>query len=242
MTQSTLKALIVTPENSTMLEPEIRALCPEFSDIRVGRVPRSPGMLTLDTLPILEERSLRVLEDNLSFEPDIVLFGCTVAGFLSGPERHEAYVQRLRKVAGVDVVAVAPAMEQALRASRVNSTTVVTPYMDAANNSLRRYLDAVGIEVETLDSFYPGSIENLMRITETDILRKVNETVLPHSKSVFIACAQMPAMNILPGIRKDLGIPVWSSIIATAWAAARSLDAQGHRLRILDDPGYAPAQ
>jgi len=238
MTQGNLRLLIVTPENGTMIEPEIRALCPEFSDITVGRVPRSPGMLTLETLPILEERSRKVLEDNLSCEPDIVIFGCTVAGFLSGPERHAEYIDSLRKVSGVDVVGVAPAMEQALRASGVNSTTVVTPYMEAANQSLLRYLDAIGIEVETLDSFYPGSIENLMKITEDDIYRKVKETVLPHSKSAFVACAQMPAMNILPKLRAELGIPVWSAIIATAWAVARSLDAQGHHLQILDNPGY----
>jgi len=240
MTQGNLRVLIITPENGTMLEPEVRALCPEFGEVTVGRVPRSPGMLTLETLPVLERRSRKVLEDNLSCEPHIVLFGCTVAGFLSGPDRHTEYLDSLRKIAGVDVIGVAPAMEQALRASGVNSTTVVTPYMEAANQSLLRYLEAIGIEVETLDSFYPGSIENLMKITEEDIYHKVKETVLPHSKSVFVACAQMPAKNILPKLREELGMPVWSAIIATAWAAARSLDAQGHHLQILDNPGYAP--
>lgn len=239
MPPSSLNALIVLPANGTMMEPEIRALCPEFTDIRVGRVPRSPGMLTLETLSALEQRSLQTLEANLDCEPDVVMFGCTVAGFLSGPERHESFIQTMAQRAGVDVVAVAPSMEAALRASGVSSTTVVTPYMHAANESLIRYLTATGLEVETLDSFYPGSIENLMKITEEDVARKVRETVLPESKSVFVACAQMPAMNILPDLRKELSIPVWSSIVATAWAAAKALERRGIRLSLLDNPGYA---
>lgn len=139
----------------------------------------------------------------------------------------------------MDVVGVAPAMEQALRASRVKSTTIVTPYMHAANESMRRYLADIGIEVEALDSFYPGNIENLMKITEEDVRNKVLETVLPNSESVYVGCAQMPAMNILPGLRAELGMPVWSAIVATAWAAATRLIAKGHHLSLLDNPGLS---
>ena len=239
MTLQQARTLIVIPENGTMMEPEVSAMCPELSPLVVARVPRSPGMLTLETLPALEQRSIDVLEAHLSFEPDIVIFACTVAGMLSGPERHERYIERLRQIAGVDVVAVAPAMTQALRASGVTATTVVTPYMHAANEAVKRYLRESGIDVEYFDSFYPGSIENLMKITEDDVRTKVLETVGPKSTSVFVSCAQLPAMNIIPGLRKQLGMPVWSAIVATAWAAAAAMAKKGMKISLLDNEGLA---
>jgi maleate isomerase/arylmalonate decarboxylase len=47
-------------------------------------------------------------------------------------------------------------------------------------------------------------------------------TVTPHSKALFIGCSQLPTLGLVPELRQRLGIPVWSSITATAWAAARA--------------------
>jgi maleate cis-trans isomerase len=40
--------------------------------------------------------------------------------------------------------------------------------------------------------------------------------VTDRHEALFIACSQLPTLGILEALRRDLGIPVWTSIAATA--------------------------
>jgi maleate cis-trans isomerase len=42
-----------------------------------------------------------------------------------------------------------------------------------------------------------------------------------------VACSQLPTLHAIPQLRRDFAIPVWSSILATAWAAAKAMTARG---------------
>jgi maleate isomerase len=59
------------------------------------------------------------------------------------------------------------------------------------------------------------------------VLNLALQTATPRSQSLFVACSQLPTINAVAQLRARLGIPVWSSIQATAWAGARTLTAQG---------------
>jgi maleate cis-trans isomerase len=65
-------------------------------------------------------------------------------------------------------------------------------------------------------------VDSLGRVTETEVRDLAFRTVTPRSKALFIACSQLPTRGILEELRRRLGIPVWSSISATAWAASRA--------------------
>jgi maleate cis-trans isomerase len=41
---------------------------------------------------------------------------------------------------------------------------------------------------------------------------------------VFIACSQLPTYAIIGDLERELAIPVWSSIRATAWQALRATE------------------
>jgi maleate cis-trans isomerase len=64
-------------------------------------------------------------------------------------------------------------------------------------------------------------------ITEDQVLELARRTVTPRSKSLFVACSQLPTLNVIAQLRAEFGIPVWSSIQATAWAGAEALTKQG---------------
>jgi maleate isomerase len=121
------------------------------------------------------------------------------------------------------VVSTTGAMVEALRGAGVLNTAVVTPYLQPVNDGLRDYLESSGIHVETLNSFFCKTTAELGRITE-DLARRI---VTARSKSLFIACSQLPTLNVVAQLRAKLEIPVWSSIQATAWAGAKALTAQG---------------
>jgi maleate cis-trans isomerase len=50
---------------------------------------------------------------------------------------------------------------------------------------------------------------------------------------LFVACSQLPTLNVVAKLRAQLDIPVWSSIQATAWAGAKALSAQGFPVQLV---------
>jgi maleate cis-trans isomerase len=78
-----------------------------------------------------------------------------------------------------------------------------------------------------LNSFFCKTTAELGAIAEHEVIDLARQTVTPASKSLFVACSQLPTLHAIPQLRRDFAIPVWSSIQATAWAAAKAMTAKG---------------
>ena len=221
MTEQRRTGLLVVPENNTTMEAEMNALCPGFAPFLVARVKRPARTLVREDLPDYRDSTLAAVEPFLGRPLDLVVYGCTAAGFLGGRAGNASMVEALRVRTGAQVVSTAEAMEQVLRHEKVDETAVVTPYLMPVNEGLREVLGEAGVAVETLDSFYCETTAALGRITEDEVREKALATVTPESQALFIACSQLPTLHVVPELRTRLGIPVWSSISATAWAANR---------------------
>lgn len=231
--------LLVVPANNTTMEPEIRALYPEAAEVMVARVKRPPGMLTVADIPAYGRMTIEAIEPFVARKPTLVVYGCTAAGFLAGPEGNGRIVGEIKARTGAPVVSTSEAMVEALCRSGVKSTVVVTPYLQAVNDGLIGYLEACNIEVEKLDSFFCKTTDELGRLTSAQVAELALKTVKPDSKALFIACSQLPTLDIIAPLRNQLGIPVWSSIQATAWSGARVLAGQGVQLSLLENPALA---
>src|ERR1700738_2729123 len=131
-----IKVLIVVPENNTTMEPEISALCPALAPVQVARVKRPARTLLLEDLPAYAEATLDAIEPFAAEPLDLVIYGCTAAGFLGGPSSHARMVERLRERTRATVVSTAGAMTDALRSAGVSATAVVTPYLQPDNDAL----------------------------------------------------------------------------------------------------------
>src|ERR1700736_572500 len=86
-----IKVLIVVPENNTTMEPESSALCPALARIQVARVKRPPRTLLLEDLPAYTEATLEAIEPFAAEPLDLVIYGCTAAGFLAVPTAMPAW-------------------------------------------------------------------------------------------------------------------------------------------------------
>jgi maleate cis-trans isomerase len=227
-----IRVMIVLPENNTTIEPEIAALCPALAPLAVARVKRPPRTLLLEDLPAYAEATLEAVAPFAvgpsTAEPwDLVIYGCTAAGFLGGPDGDARMVEHLRKRTLATVVSTVGAMVDVLRADGVNEAAFVTPYLEPVNDGLRRYLDASGIAVETLNSFFCKTTAELGAVTEDQVIELARKTVTRSSRALFITCSQLPTLRAVPQLRREFGIPVWSSISATAWAGARAVMGNG---------------
>ena len=230
---NTPKVLLVVPANNTTMEPELKVLYPEASEILVARVKRPPTMLTVESIPAYGRSTIEAVTPFIPTKPDLVVYGCTAAGFLAGPAGNARMVEELARATGAPVVSTAEAMIEALRHSKVTRTAVVTPYLKAVNDGLENYLRTSGIDVECLDSFFCTTTDELGRVTVEQVEAKALATVTRESAALFIACSQLPTLSIIEPLRRRLGIPVWSSIQATAWSGARVLEGRGFRLSLL---------
>jgi maleate cis-trans isomerase len=222
-----IKTLIVVPENNSTMEPEISALCPALAPLAVARVRRPPRTLLPEDLPAYAEATLKAVEPFASERWDLVIYGCTAAGFLGGPDSNAAMVVSLRERTGAPVVSTAGAMVDVLREGEVSETAVVTPYLQPVNDGLRAYLEVSGVRVETLNSFFCKTTAELGAVTEEEVIELARRTVTPASKSLFLACSQLPTLHAVAQLRRELDMPVWSSIQATAWASARTMTGNG---------------
>jgi maleate cis-trans isomerase len=218
------RLLLVVPANNTTMEPELRALCPQVADFLLAKVKRPPRTLTIDDLPDYGAATVAAIEPFVCERIDLVVFGCTAAGFLAGPEGNAAIVRKIGEGLRLPVVSTTEAMIAVLREAGVSSATIVTPYLTPVNDGLSAYLRRSGIAVERLESFLCKTTEELGRVTQEQVMQLALATVTPHSQALFIACSQLPTLGIVPTLRQSLGIPVWSSIAATAWAADRALE------------------
>lgn len=222
MRNATPRAVLIVPANNTTMEPEMGVLAPELAPFAVARVPVPPEGVTVENMPAYARSTLTALDEFLPLGPRLVMHSCTAAGFLSGAEGVAAITAALRKRSGAIVVSTAAAMIEVLRSEGVSETAVVTPYLTPVNEGLRTYLAGAGIAVEVLNSFLCPDVDALGCVTEAEVLDLALRTVTPRSQALFIACSQLPTRGVLQELRARLGIPVWSSISATAWAASRA--------------------
>ncbi len=227
---TTIAALLVVPANNTTMEPELRASCPSLEELAVARVPRPARLLLKEDLPAYRAHTLEAAEPFAGKPFDIVIYGCTAAGFLAGPEGDREISSALSRRFGVETVTTAGAMVEVLRHEKATLVDVVTPYLDAVNDGLKAYLAAAGIQVKLLDSFRCSTTAELGAIRSDRVRALARATATPEGEALFIACSQLPTREIIRQLRRELKRPVWSSIQATAWAVLTRLSQPLDRL------------
>ncbi len=215
---------LMVPANNTTMEGE---LCAWMGGTQCAtlRIPRGKGLLGPAEIPAYVASALQLAKSYDRDRTDIIAYGCTAAGFIGGPARDAEIQVELARITGKPVVTTANAMVEVLRHIGARRITVVTPYLDLVNERLRAYLEQSGITVLKLASFGAETTDELAGITPAQIAALARETMVPEADAMFIACSQLPTKDILDGLEREFGKPVWSSIKATAWNAQRVLAA-----------------
>lgn len=223
MAAQAMRIGLMVPANNTTMASELPAWLPDGASCRTLRIARGEGLLGPAEIPAYVARALELAKSYVPERTDIVVYGCTAAGFIGGPAQDAEIQRRLAAITGRPVVTTANAMVEVLRHIGARRVAVVTPYPDLVNERLRAYLEQSGIAVSRLASFKAATTDALAAITPAQIAALARDTMTSDSDAMFIACSQLPTLEILDGLAREFGRPVWSSIKATAWHAQRVL-------------------
>jgi maleate cis-trans isomerase len=218
-----MQLALMVPINNTTMERELSAWLPSGTEIRTLRIPRGEGLLTRETVPAYAEKAISLSGEFASTEYELVVYGCTAAGFIGGPAADAALARAIGEATGKPVVTTASAMVLALRDCRAHEIAIVTPYLDMVNERLTAYLAEAGIRVRRLNSFRAADTAALGRITAQQVSALAHQTMTQDCDALFIACSQLPTYEVLDELARTWKRPVWSSISATAWQVRRTL-------------------
>jgi len=207
---------LMVPINNTTMEGELLGWLPKGSTVRTLRIPRGKGLLTEETLPAYKEAAVELALQFNASPVDVIAYGCTAAGFILGPQGDAEIAQRLSETTGKPVVTTARSMVQALQAIGANNISLLTPYQDDVNVRLRAFLQSGAIEVENFDSFYADDVVALGQITEQQVDQRAQTLCKDGVDAMFIACSQLPTLNVVEPLSRKWGKPVLSSIQVTA--------------------------
>ncbi|MDP2241164.1 MAG: aspartate/glutamate racemase family protein [Burkholderiales bacterium] len=226
MTQAAYRIGLMVPANNTTMESELLAWLPQGSTCSTLRIPRGKGLLTPADLPAYVGQAMTLAQTFAGDGTNVVIYGCTAAGFMSGPARDAAIAAELAQVTGKPVLTTASAMTAALKHQGVHNIALVTPYSDYINRQLQAFLAQADIKVGVLSTFGASTVEELAAITPEQIAERARKAMRADCDAMFIACSQLPTRMIIPMLEKEFKRPVWSSIRATAWQAERALEPQ----------------
>lgn len=215
---------LMVPSNNTTMEPEMLAWLPKGSTCNTLKIPRGKGMLTPETLPDYIANALKLAEAFDSPKVDVVAYGCTAAGFISGPAGDAKLQSDLKRITHKSVVTTANSMVEALKAIGAKNIALVTPYLDAVNTQLKAFLADSGINVKSFNSFYAQNVDELGSIQSHQVAKLARETMRDDCEAMFIGCSQLPTAAILGDLQKEFGRPALSSIQVTA---RRAMEAVG---------------
>ena len=217
-----IRAGLMVPANNTTMEGELLAWLPAWSTVTTVKIPRGPGLLTAETIPAYRDSAIALARERFGKgEVDLIAYGCTAAGFISGPSGDAQLSAMLSEATGLPVVTTARAMVSALQHDHAKRVAVVTPYHDVVNDQLVAFLADGGIEVVRLETFRAPDVAALGRITAEQVRDLARSTMGSDCDALFIGCSQLPTHAILDGLQREFDRPAWSSIRATAWDAGR---------------------
>ena len=218
-----LKIGLMVPANNTTMEPELLAWLPQGATCRTLRIPRQQGLLTMADIPAYVGQAESLARAFADDRVDLVVYGCTAAGILAGPERDAGIARSLSDITGSPVVTTANSMVESLREARAHDIALVTPYSAEVNEQLKSLLARTSIAVRRMSSFEAADVEALGKIGPDAVAARARETMDDECDALFIACSQLPTRSVIGPLEKEFKRPVWSSIKATAWRACNAL-------------------
>ena len=169
---------------------------------------------------------------------DAIVYSCTSGTVAMGFAEVQAQVQQGRPQ--VSVITPITAAIAAFRQLRIETISLLTPYIDPVNQSMCEFMEKSGVSVRNISSFCEQSDVDIARIPSAAIIEGAHSCYRQGSDALFISCTAMRSAVHAGRLEAELGVPVLTSNQCMFWQALRTAGYRkplyGHG-RILETPG-----
>jgi maleate isomerase len=153
---------------------------------------------------------------------DVIVFGCTAASIILGPQALEEELGKLYPQARV--IALGNAVIDALRALALKKIAVLTPYPLKSHSAVVNFIENNGIDV--VSSAYYGLHEDseIGSVAASSLFESARALVQDQViEGLFISCAGLPIIEHVQQLEEELNLPVIVSSQAAAWKVLQVL-------------------
>ena len=155
---------------------------------------------------------------------DAVALMGTSLSFYRGKAFNAQLVRTMSEATGgLPVTTMSNAVVEALRAVGGRRIAVATAYTAEVNQQLATFLGDNGFSVAGLEALELVEIPDIHAVGDAELLalgRRALENA-PGADALLISCGGLRTLPVELPLEQELGIPVVSSAVAGAWAAAR---------------------
>jgi maleate cis-trans isomerase len=220
---------VILPSANTVMEPELARLAPEGVTFHAARTPVR-GLPSQASLDEMAQGTEAAALDLVSAEVDLILYGCTSGSFMTDAAHLTA---RLTGLTGIPATTTAAAAIAALRELGVRRVALSTPYRQFITDGEAAWLEAEGFAVSSALGLDMGATERerrgINRIPPEACYRLGRAADRPDADALFLSCTAMASLPVVAALERDLGKPVVTSNLASAWHALQLLGL-GHSL------------
>ncbi len=216
---------LLVPSSNTVAEADFYRRLPAHTTLHTARM-YLDEVTPEDEAVMLDEHLPGALRDLASTRPDVVVFACTSAGTLRGNAYEEALVRRIGERTGARAISVAAAVRRAIAGRGARRIGVVTPYVQALNDTILASLEEEGFEVAAIHGMGITANAEIGAVEPARIAEFAGEK-FPSAgvELVFVSCTNFRAFEAREQIEQDLDLPVVTSNHAALEAVLELLGA-----------------
>ena len=216
---------LIVPSPNTVMEPDLLRNLPPQVTLHTARM-LVEGRITIEAEErLLDEYMPKAAQEIGTMRPDVVIFRCTSAEALRGPDYAESLRQELAHATGAPTVTVLSAVAEELRRLNAKRVAVLTPYSPEVNETIQRSLEEMGYQVVHMDGLDIRDGFGFAEVTPEEIVEYARKQMRGvEADCLFVSCANLRAVEALDDIREAVGMPVVTSIQAVIEEVGRVLN------------------
>ena len=215
---------LIVPSTNTVMEPDLYRHLPPGATVHTSRM-LLEGSVTIEAEELMLDVYLPECARQIgTLMPDVVVFGCTSAGALRGPEYEQELAGEISKATGAPTITIMGAVVDELTRLDVKSVAVLTPYSEEINDTIKESLEASGFTVPHINGMDVKGAFNIAAVSPEEIVEYVRlELEGVDSDCLFVSCANLKSVDVLEDIRQAAGRPVVTSNQAVLEGVKRTI-------------------
>ncbi|MFH2109869.1 MAG: aspartate/glutamate racemase family protein [Candidatus Bathyarchaeota archaeon] len=204
------------PSSNITMEPEFYRMAPQGVSIHSARMRLTE--FTHDALMKMMGDVQREAELLSSAHVDVIVYGCSTCSLVGGVDWEQILMDQIHFNTGAKVVTVNQAVVEAIRALGCGVVGVVTPYSNALNRLEKRYLEAHGLKVSSINGLGLYDAYKIANAKDETIL-ELGEQAARDAQVLLFSCTSLPVVHLIERMESQWGLPVVTSNQAGLWAS-----------------------